>query len=295
MRPKKIAVVTFLIASGLWLLAFILNPDGNVASRFLSLANLILMMVFIWLAAESFEMMQTQKHQRPDDISLEEPAPTPNVAYNIRQLQDLGFVRLGEIRQPISGQTKTIAWILVSGDHSDTAIVFDLQQGNQATVEFNTVFTNNAFLQTSYPVGVHRNFAQLHIQFSPISVAVAYQRHVNLRSRLELEHGFAWSVGTMSEFLGWDAYFREHHLPDKFRYETFRSRMTAIFSASFIGFMLYGNLTIREEPYSNQSLPCVFGGTAILIVIGLVTMFALIPPETRIAFRRKPPTRYLKL
>lgn len=280
-------IIAFSVALGIWVVGLNMDSKSPWDMWLMALATTIFCLPFLWMAFKFFNFIQAGEKLRDEDISHEKPHPTPFIAEIVEHLNTLGFVRLGEIRTPLARRTTTISWVFVSPDHSTIAEVVSLNRGKTNFIEFNTAFADNAFLQTTFPIGEDTDFPQLRTRYSRVSVLEAYQQHLKERSNMERAHGSAHSIGSISECLKWNAYFREHYLRTRFQRSLLIWRIVTLYSLGLIGFVVFTAAIPDESRGDAHLVMMVVISAAILILTAVICLILFyFPNQIKTAMRR---------
>jgi hypothetical protein len=155
------------------------------------------------------------RKRRSEDVSDKKPAPMPELEPTIAALSALGFTRLGEVQVKIPGGQTAGSRVFISSDKTVFAELTETQ-----VVVFTTVFTDDAVLETGFPVGETIETRNFRSHTVTTGLEKAYQYHRRQIETFGKAHGVARPVGTMQDYLAWDAMYRRRYVSRKMQRHT---------------------------------------------------------------------------
>lgn len=145
-------------------------------------------------------------------------------------LLQLGFRRLGETDTPLPGRRESLTWVYINGDASITA---ELVAINVIAVQFNTVFADQAVLETSFPIGENMQRENYRSVKGDGGISATLDQHIEVAREMVLEHGRPIALDTMATYLAWDVQYRQIHIKNSKLGASYRRRLYATLLAGY--------------------------------------------------------------
>jgi hypothetical protein len=144
--------------------------------------------------------------RRPIDISHLSIQPSIKLQSTMDHLVKLGFSQVGIIRVKISSIQNLDAWILIS---LDRAVQAELTEITPNAAGFTTVYDDHAFLETGFPYGENIEWPDYRSHTIASNIEDAYHHQVQQMDVFNKKHGVPHKIETISDYLFWDAEFRQ--------------------------------------------------------------------------------------
>lgn len=205
-------ILTPLFFGLIWLFDHQIEESDTALGLFiLACIWLVVAGLFLYGSYPQWQIYSGAKKRRPSDITSEAHPIPENAKDAYDSLIALGFHRIGETYTPIPNQTgiSNVAWVFANDNGT---IHVELIALNNGGVQFNTVFADEASLETGYPFGINikrRNFRSIkNIE----GVHQAYDQHRQVLTEMSEQHGPAISISTIPQLLEWDLVYREKYI-----------------------------------------------------------------------------------
>jgi hypothetical protein len=175
------------------------------------------MYMMIWRAGvHSFRMLLISfgaSKRRGLDISKLKPVPPDNLRPNITALENLGFRRLGETQTELPTFSSPIrSWIFISSDGLTYAGVAEVQPKRFNWIQFSTVYSDNAALETDFPIGEKINTPTLRSHTITTDIEKAYQHHIQQITDFGKIHSHPRIIKNMEDYHEWDGLYCKRRL-----------------------------------------------------------------------------------
>jgi hypothetical protein len=203
---------------------------------FIGLLLLAVMYAVIWTRGRdgwlTLRIALGAGRRRAEDVSAREAPVPPELKHHISVLEGLGFERLGEVEVKIPGARAAGSRLFLSADRRTFAELTDAQ-----IVLFVSVFPDDAVVETGFPVGENINARNFRSHTVTAGLEQAHRHHAAQIGAFAGEHGAPRPVGTMQDYLEWDAMYRRRHVGRKMRRHT-------LFALAQLLTLLYGVLAL---------------------------------------------------
>ena len=146
------------------------------------------------------------------DVTAVAPEMPREVAECARALEFHGFRRLGAMSVKAGKSAPLTVWLMVdrAGIHAQLVDRASRPRSLPTSLLWLiSTFRDGAALETAYLRGVELKEPDLHLQVAPSSVEDAVTAHRRSVERFEQEHGDPVRLGTMAEYLKWEADHRQ--------------------------------------------------------------------------------------
>lgn len=153
--------------------------------------------------------------RRSEDISAQELPVPPELKYAIETLAKLGFSRLGEVQVKIPGGRTAGSRLFMS---KNKKVFAELTESR--IVLFNSVFPDDAVVETGFPVGENFNSRNFQSHTITTDIEQAYKHQLKLIEAFQKTHGTPRKIQTMQAYLDWEAMYRKKHVGRKMRRHT---------------------------------------------------------------------------
>jgi hypothetical protein len=167
--------------------------------------------VLFWLPSKMIlpwiRVIRTRKDRRVEDVTGEAVPPPIPVADAIRQLEEMGFERVGESKTYLS-VGEPVTWHMLSRD--DTVMAELVEYRERCAVAFSTMVGDEAIVETSDPIG-ERFRSRVHVSdFTRKGMQAAHDLHArNVKAFIGSRLHPAQLEGSMQAILLHDAIYRE--------------------------------------------------------------------------------------
>jgi len=148
------------------------------------------------------------------DISELKPTPPEDLQPNIAALENLGFRRLGEIQIKLPTFSSPIqSWIFISSDSLTRA---ELAESFSKGVEFSTIYSDKASLETTFPMGERINTPDFRSHTIATNIEKAHQHHIQQIIDFGKTHPHPRIIKSMEDYIEWDGIYRKLYIRRKF-------------------------------------------------------------------------------
>lgn len=163
-----------------------------------------------WYAWRAISINAGIDRRRPDDISHLGLPPPPELQPTVAALPALGFRRLGETSTPLPiGPRQATSWLFV--DAGNTTTVEAVPVGKPPMVGFQTVYADEAVVETIYPMGERIDDPHYRSHTVTASIEAAYRHHAKQAADFATAHGAPQRIESMADAMHWDAVFRRRY------------------------------------------------------------------------------------
>jgi hypothetical protein len=186
---------------------------------FIELILLTILYLILYNRGKSgFETLQISfgaGKRRSEDVSARELPVPPESKYAIDALSKMGFSRLGEVQVKIPGGRTAGSRIFVS---KNKKVFAELTESR--IVLFNSVFPDDAVMETGFPVGENFNSKNFRSHTVTADIGQAYKHQLAQVEAFQKAHGTPRKIQTMKAYLDWETMYRKKHVGRKMRRHT---------------------------------------------------------------------------
>jgi hypothetical protein len=239
-------------------------------------AGVITLGVLFWLPAKVVlpwvRAIRERNDRRVEDVSGEAIPPPALVAENIRQLEEMGFERVGELKTYLEF-AEPVAWHMLSRDGTVMAELVEYR--DRIAVAFSTMVGDEAIVETSCPIG-ERFKTRSHVSgFTRAGLQAAHDLHArNVKAFIGSRLRPSQLERSMEAVLLHDAIYREKFYRRKLLRPLMRGVWLTLFLLVASGISLYVlwrlNLALQTSAESlaqvaHQLTPLVCAGGVSLV------------------------------
>ncbi len=201
------------------------------------------------------------------EVPLED-APLPTVLNNnANLLVTLGFQPSGMTYTKYFMQGTANSWYYI---HKSGEVFAELLM-YRSSVIFNTWYSDDAYLTTSYPVGNNIETANFQAHFAKQSLETAYQDHLTTLDRWRAIHGQPVKFASVSDMLAYEpVYRRRYHIRNMSRITLTTFGFTLIWFVMGVGLGWSGLLYLTGYSTEIFLRACIFA--AVVVVAGFIGM-----------------------
>lgn len=166
----------------------------------LSLVNLII----------KWQRVTTAPSRRSYDVSNESQPPPKAVYEMLKILEEIGFVRLGEVAIDVLPLSKKVTWLLTKNKGMILAEVIKME--DKAACQFTTIFRDESILETSFPIGENIDKPNYRSRKNEVSLQAAFEQHMHHARAIHQQRGNPQAINSISDYLQREGRYRELYL-----------------------------------------------------------------------------------
>jgi hypothetical protein len=182
-----------------------LNPVVAAAGMMVFSGLIFIKLVLIW------DYLQDAPKRVPKDVSQNQHRIPPNLQRTIYDLQQEGFVHLGQVKHE-GLEKRHILWVLRDSNGMIVVEVGSLKE-NKIWLEYLTAFKSGAVLETQYPDGRQLNKPQYWARNNSTNPRAAYRQHLQDLQTFSQKEGPHRPIMHIEDYLKFQAYYYEKFIP----------------------------------------------------------------------------------
>lgn len=170
-----------------------------------------LVILFLITLVLSWQNIGKLKNIQPKDVSFANRLPPLHIHTAVKNLEGLGFVRLGESEKYNSAMGTYIEWVMKYPNGVMAVSLMDIGS-EQTGAEFVTVCKDRAVVVTSTPLGIELKEAMILLQINKQGLIPAYNEHILAAKAFAQKHGGVLPIHTINEYIDHEIYTRQNYM-----------------------------------------------------------------------------------